>query len=257
MIARPIHRVLVFNPNTSQSITDTFPPILSRSKLPHMQLTYWTCPSGPSIIKTHEDLLISAAHCLPLLLPLINSYDGFLCACYADHPIVDLLRTYTHKPVVGIFDASVYAAKGLVGSKKKFGIITTGKAFETLLAEGVLRVLKNDCTATIGQEKELFGAVTASGIGATDMLPKTHDKSKEKIKAATRQLVSLGEVDTICIGGVVLAGTENWIRQACEEELGVDAGRQVKIIEQLTVGAIMLDAMLRNEVCVDFTLALR
>jgi Asp/Glu/hydantoin racemase len=252
-------RVLIFNPNTSKSITDTFIPVLSSLHLPNTEITYtyWTCPTGPTIIKTRADMYESASHCIPLLLEIAHEYDGFLGACYADHPAVRLLQSYVeNKPVVGIFDASVHAAVQLVGQGGKFGIVTTGLPFETLLAEGVRQSL-----GSMGEERTRqlcrFGGVAASGIGIGDLGHEARGRAREKIIAATTRLVCSGEIDVVCVGGVILSGMESWIREACEKELGVDRGREVKIIDQLAVGAVVLDAILRGESFVNYSPALR
>jgi Asp/Glu/hydantoin racemase len=257
MMVRKPTKVLVFNPNTSKSVTDSFKPILSHMDLPNMDISYWTCPSGPSLIRTQAELFESASHCIPLLLDIADDFDGFLGACYADHPIVRLLQSYVgSKPVVGIFDASVFAAIQLTNADSKFAIITTGLAFETLLENGVKNLLGRTAD---GRNKLLdrFGGVAASGIGPGDLGPEAREMARGKVMTATRKLVRSGEVNVICVGGVILAGMECWIREACENELGVRRGTHVKIIDQLAVGAIMLDAVLRHEPFSDFTAALK
>src|SRR4051812_653051 len=115
MVVRRRMRVLVFNPNTSTSITDSFKPVLSGLNMSNLKISYWTCPTGPTVIKSQADMYEGTRHCLPLLLELINDFDGFLGAAYGDHPVIRLLQSYVgEKPVVGIFDASVHAALQLV-----------------------------------------------------------------------------------------------------------------------------------------------
>jgi Asp/Glu/hydantoin racemase len=257
MTIKQYTRVLVFNPNTSESVTESFKPFLSGLNLSNMDLTYWTCPTGPSLIKTQAHMFESASHCLPLLLAIVDEYDGFLGACYADHPIVRLLQSYVHdKPVVGIFDASVLAASHLTTSSSKFAIITTGLPFEELLTEGVKQLL-GGTTPNGKSQLCCFGGVAATGIGADDLTIEAQQQAREKIIAATRRILCTGEIGVLCVGGVILAGMEPWIREACEEELGSVIGGQVKIVEQLTVGALVLDAMLYNRPRCDFTPALR
>lgn len=257
MIMRHLNRVLVFNPNTSTSITDTFIPILSALSLPNTTLTYWTCPVGPPVIKTRADMFESASHCISLLLKIVDDFDGFLGACYADHPIVRLLQSYVgSKPVVGIFDASVDAALQLVGPESQFGIITTGLAFESLLAEGVEQLLLSTQYGGHDQQKH-FAGVIASDIGVGDLSPESRPRAREKIMAATARMLCSGSVHVLCVGGVILAGMEGWIREACEAELGIDKGKEIKIIDQLVAGALVLDANLRGKRLVDFSAALR
>jgi Asp/Glu/hydantoin racemase len=250
-------RVLVFNPNTSEVVTASFKPILSKLDLPNMEMAYWTCPTGPSLIKNEADLYESASYCIPLLLEIADEFDGFLGACYADHPVVRLLQSYMgSKPVVGIFDASVHAALQLTDSDSKFGIITTGVPFEILLAKGVKQLLGSTRDER-NKQLHLFGGVAASSIGAGDLGPEARERAREKIMAATTRLVRSGEVSVLCVGGVILGGMEHWIREACENALGFKKGREVKIIEQLAAGAVLLDASLRHETLANFTAALK
>lgn len=246
--AHTIHqRVLVINPNTSASLTDSFRPILSALPISDsITLSYWTCPTGPAMIKSTADMHESVSHCLPLLLKLAPDYDGFLAACYADHPLVRLLQSHVgKKPVVGIFDASVYAALRLLPPGSRFGIVTTGVAYEKLLTKGV--------TALLGQdERELaqFAGVAASGIGLADLKYEDADdrhEAKGKVLNATARLLQsegTGPVLVICMGGAILAGMEGWVHEACESTLGADEGNKVKVVDQLAAGMLTLDALL-------------
>ncbi|QDS72214.1 hypothetical protein FKW77_005372 [Venturia effusa] len=242
MIASTPFRILVINPNTSTAITETFKPLLSKLSLPNTSLSYWTCPTGPPIIKTLAHMYESASHCIPLLLDIVDDYDGFLAACYADHPLVRLLQSYVaDKPVVGIFDASISAALTLVSTQTKFGILTTGQPFETLLTEGVKHLLQSE-GGTRADDWRHFGGVAASGVSLDD----TRFEAKAKVMEATYKLVQNGTINVICIGGVILSGMEGWVHEACEAALGPEKGRQVKVIDQLLAGIWTLDAKLRH-----------
>lgn len=254
----PQKHVLVFNPNTDKAITETFSPIFSKLNLQNIVFTYWTCPTGPSLVKTQADMFESSRHCLPLLLDLTGDYHGFLGACYADHPIVRLLQSYVgDKPVVGIFDASIHASLQLVQPGSQFGIVTTGAPFEYLLTEGVEQLLSNTSQYNI-KHLQKFGGVAASGIGIGDICGESREIAKQKIMVATTTLLNSGQgqVRIICVGGVILLGMENWIREACELTLGPRKAREVKIIEQLAAGALMLEACLHHRTFVDFSPAL-
>ncbi|KAM0654964.1 hypothetical protein ACHAO3_000320 [Verticillium nonalfalfae] len=240
-------RVLVINPNTSASLTKSFEPVLASLSLPDTTLTYWTCPTGPSLIKTQADMYESASHCIPLLRAMADDFDGFLGACYADHPVVRLLQSYVgSKPVVGIFDASILAALQLVGPSTRFGIVTTGVAYEELLSEGVRHLLQRD-------EEVLakFGGVAASGVGLMDLQPGSEAGAREKIMGATCRLLTTKEgednIEVVSMGGVILTGMERWVHEASELALGVEAGRRIKVIDQLLAGMLTLDALLQGK----------
>jgi Asp/Glu/hydantoin racemase len=256
-------KILVINPNTNVSITKSFEPILSALDLPSTTIAYWTCPTGPSLIKTQADMYESTSHCIPLLLAIADGFDGFLGACYADHPLVRLLQSYVgSKPVVGIFDASIVAALQFVApsfpspSGSKFGIITTGVAYEGLLSQGVKQLLGSSA-----EQLSKFSGVSASGIGLGDLHADSHSAAREKVMKATARLIQAGDgdVDVVCMGGVILAGMEGWVHEACELELGVEKGQKVKVLDQLLAGMLTLDALLRQKPLhlVDYRRALR
>lgn len=243
----PGHRVLVINPNTSTFLTDSFRPILANLSLtPKTSLTYWTCPTGgPAMIKSQADMADSAARCLPLLLKVAPGFDGFLAACYADHPIVHLLQSQVgRKPVVCIFHASVYAALQLSRPDGRFGILTTAPIYETLLEDSVGLMLRSN-----KQALARFAAVAASGVGLADLQQQQHDSddrhrilTRRKIMSSTRKLIRAqgADVDVICMGGVVLAGMEAWVHEACEAE----GRRDIMVVDQLAAGMLTLDALL-------------
>lgn len=252
-------RVLVINPNTSTSMTESFRPILDQLPLANkFNFTYWTCPSGPTIIRSAADMQESVSHCLPLLLKLSSHFDGFIAACYADHPLVRLLQSQIRdKPVVGIFDASVYAALHLVSPGSSFGILTTGKPYEYLLNNGVASLLHHDAEAL-----RHFAGVAASGVGLMDLNPDpvSASSARSKITKATKRLLqSYSDLEAICMGGVILIGMEYWVREACEQVLGVCEGRRIKIVDQLAAGMLTLEALLldKSPNDIDYRLALR
>ena len=236
-----IRRVLVINPNTSTSITKSFEPILSELDLVDTAFTYWTSPKGPAIIKSETDLYESASQCLPLILEIADEFDGFLAACYADHPLVRMLQCCVEgKPVVGIFDASIFASLQLLDAQSTFGIVTTGTVYEALLTQGVELLLETD------KELARFSGVCASGIGLSDLLPESQEVTRQKIVAATRRLIqsSGGTLQVVCMGGVILAGMERWVHEACGLELGLRRGQKIQVVDQLLAGMLTLDALL-------------
>lgn len=184
-------------------------------------------------------------HCLPLLLEIEKGFDGFLCACYADHPLVRLLQSYiSSKPVVGIFDATIMAGLQLVSDESKFGIITTGVLYEALLQQSV--------EALLGAEENIsasFGGVAASEVGLNDLQYDSRRSAKEKVMNATRRLLqnNPGQLNVIIMGGVILAGMEPWVHEASVLELGMEKAKSIKVIDQLRAGLLTLMAMLRDQ----------
>lgn len=262
ILENTIQRILVINPNTSTSITETFRPVLEDLLLPKtFEFSYWTCPTGPAIITSMGDMYESVSHCLPLLLELAPYFDGFLAACYADHPLVRLLQAQIpDKPVVGIFDASIFAALQLVSPGSRFGILTTGHAYEALLTDGVTTLLENNVSAL-----DQFAGVVASGIGLkdleTDACPE-QSVARVKIVKATQLLLqseARSDVDVICMGGVILIGMERWVHEASQLTWRHCTGRRIRVVDQLAAGMLTLEALLSSKSLenVDYSRSLR
>ena len=240
-------KILVINPNTSVAITKRFEPFISDADIPGISTSYWTCPTGPSVITSQAELEESTNHCIGPLMELADEFDGFLVAGYGDLPLVPLLRSrIPTKPVVGIFDASVFAALRLVAPDSKFGIVTTGVAYQDLLSDGVERLLRESGETGVEQLAK-FGGVVATGIAVQDLTLEASHIAKEKVMAATMKLVSSGDLNVVSMGGVILAGMESWVHEACELALGPEKGSKVKVIEQLVAGVLCLDAQLRHD----------
>jgi Asp/Glu/hydantoin racemase len=174
----------------------------------------------------------------------VSRYDGFLVAAGADHLLVPLLRSYVgRKPVAGIFQASLSVALHLVLPGTRFGIVTTGKQYEAMLADGVAAFLGGDGAA-------VFGGAVASGVSADEVGNEAVVRSK--VAAATRRLVEGGQVSVVCLGGAILVNCERWVREACVDVLGEENGMNVRIVDQMLAGVTTLDGLARMAIAFDY-----
>ncbi|KAK7047482.1 hypothetical protein VNI00_006713 [Paramarasmius palmivorus] len=165
--------ILIINPNTTQSMTESLKSSISVPS--DVTVDYFTAPQsegGIASINSPSDAHLSATHCLPHLLPLLDEdkYDGFLVACYSEHPLVGILATEIQAKkrkkrahVIGIFEASVLTALGLLSSyppslKAKWGIVSTGKIWEEALSTGVTNFLGTQTSPTT------FAGVETTGL---------------------------------------------------------------------------------------------
>jgi len=193
-------------------------------------------------LKSQEDIDRSTGICLRYLPVILDDYDAFLLACYADHPLLPLLQAKVgQKPVIGIFEASIQAALDVLPAEKRFAVLTTGRAFERQLQDGVVRLLGPS------RVNHCFAGVVASDIGMDDFADEVEETAKAKVKTAVKKIVDKDDIGVVCIGGVILYRIPIWVREACEEMLGNRAGREVIIIDQFKAGAAMVErAMHRN-----------
>ncbi|KAM0805598.1 hypothetical protein BDR22DRAFT_942457, partial [Usnea florida] len=144
-------KILIINPNTNQSMTDSLRAPIESLDYNNTKYTYLTAPTGVPSINNLADAHTSATHTLPAIIPHIATHDAFLVACYSPHPLVGLLRGEISKqevgknekkkpkPVLGIFEASVVMGGLLVdgGGGERFGIVSTGDVWKGVLERAV------------------------------------------------------------------------------------------------------------------------
>ncbi|GAA5906436.1 hypothetical protein JCM5296_000456 [Sporobolomyces johnsonii] len=268
--------ILIVNPNTTESMTrgleTMLEPYLASSPLPRP--TFWTAPSGVPSINSLADCHTSALACLPALVPLLSTHSAVLVACYSVHPLVDLLQPPPSsgtpppqtKPVLGIFEASVLACLAHIGpsitgdgdgngDERAFGIVSTGKAWEPLLAAGVRDFLLHgggcdDRDRQGAESLDQFAGVETTGLDATELHDAPPALVRERIKAAVKRLIRRAQargkkLGAVCLGCAGMAGMDETVREACVEELGAERGRDVEIVDGVKAGWAMLDAQVR------------
>lgn len=236
---RPL-KILIINPNTSQSMTEGIKRVattaLSRYNGVHCE--FFTSPqsdapgSCPSI-DTPNDAIKSAVYLLPQLNAYVarEAFDGYLVACFSDHPLVEMLDTLQHssfarrKHVTGIFEASVMASVG-VG---KFGIVTTGHLWEAELTGAVRRFL--------GGESDKFAGVATTGMTAAELHKLDPYTVQARIRACTANFVRLHpDVRALCMGCAGMAGLDEAIRLGAVDALGPEKGIAIRIVDGIAAG---------------------
>ena len=243
-------RVLLINPNTTSSITSLLDDVYkSLSLQDSLTASYFTCPSpGIPSINSPSDAAESASICLPHLIPQLPHHDLFLICCYSHHPLVQQLKAEctklataaTHggsgarKYVTGIFEASVLASLSLLHPSQTFGVVSTGKIWETAVTEAVHDFLgASDVQRYVGCE--------TTGLNADQLHALPKEDVFEKMKDATKRLLQKGkDVGSICLGCAGMVGLDEAVRDACIEELGAEKGKQVHIVDGVKAGIMHL-----------------
>ncbi|MEN4013477.1 MAG: aspartate/glutamate racemase family protein [Bellilinea sp.] len=196
-------RILVINPNTSQSFTDLIDDVLEQYREPETIVAARNPTSGPRSIESVYDELLSAQGTLQLFLSEIGNHDGFILACYSDHPAIYAMRELTKKPVIGIAEASMLMAC-MVGHK--FSVVTTNDAWQPLLWEAVRHYgLENRCAS-----------IRATGLAVLDLGNHEGQDNYNLIRDAAQSALGDG-AEVICLGCAGMAGLDKRL----EEELGV------------------------------------
>jgi Asp/Glu/hydantoin racemase len=255
-------RVLVINPNTTEAITALLPPLISSLPLHPDSLasSYFTCPKpGIPSINSPDDSEKSAEYCLPHLIPALPHHDAFLVACYSHHPLVGQLQEEclkvassdnviesgrSRKYVTGIFEASVLASLSLLQPNQTFGIVSTGKVWETALPTAVHQFLGSSGSSR-------FVGCETTGLNADQLHDLPEDEVKQKMMEATKRLLRKGaessgegsNVGAICLGCAGMVGLDSAVRTACIEELGESQGNAVHIVDGVVAGILQLHGM--------------
>jgi allantoin racemase len=115
-------RILIVNPNTTQSMTDKIGAAARAVASPGTEVSAVSPAMGPVSIEGYYD----EAFAVPGLLEEIAKgeqagFDGYVIACF-DDPGLDAARTIAKGPVIGIAEAAMHAATLIAGS---FTIVTT------------------------------------------------------------------------------------------------------------------------------------
>ena len=103
--------VLLINPNTHQALTDK--AVNEARSVAHSSwdIQGFTPHLGVLAIESEDDADISTKACLSELGDDPGHWDGVIVACYSAHPLVEQLQSIWQRPVVGIMQASWWAAK--------------------------------------------------------------------------------------------------------------------------------------------------
>ncbi|KAH8911637.1 hypothetical protein BR93DRAFT_921609 [Coniochaeta sp. PMI_546] len=255
-LPRQSTRILVVNPNSSESMTHGVEEAIKRVKLADNTeiITYTAPPESPASINTGEDVALSADVVYKSLKGRLADYDAVLVACYSVHPLVQrLARDSPHLAVTGIFEASVLATLSLLGppltsagedeKSRMWGVVTTGKFWEAHLSDGVKHFL--------GQKTDeanfKFGGVESTGLNAGDFHGGVDPAViRQKLKEATQRLLSKGPVECVVMGCAGMAGLEDIIRDATEEKYGKEQAEKLFVVDGVLAGVGLLEQTVKN-----------
>lgn len=287
--SNPIHgqttKILVLNPNSSQTMTDgmraaILDPILGLPYSTEVH-TYTAPPSAPASIDDGADIAQSTDAVLAdFKYNDRDAYDGILVACFSVHPLVQKLHqqrsSSSRAAVIGIFEASILTALSLLPpltpppapapapaslpsnsygqwqaeqqQQQRWGIVTTGKFWEDHLSEGVRHFLGDSGVGT--EPNSRFAGVQSTGLNASDFHNGVSPEVvRRKLKEATRRLLSSDHQTTVIVMGCAgMAGLEEIIREAAAEEVdGVFAYEVLHVVDGVRAGILQIETMIKHQ----------
>lgn len=214
-------KILLINPNTTQEFTDRVDKISRQFAAIGTEVTAMTPAYGPRSIESIYDELLSSAGTLEAALANIDQYDGFIIACYSDHPTVYALREITDKPVLGIAEASMLMACML---GYRFSIVTTNKEWEPLL---------NDAVQHFGLTARC-ASVRSTGMPVLALETASPEETYQMILKASQAALQQDGAEVICLGCAGMAGLDKQL----EKDL------QVPVIDGVIAALKLVEGMI-------------
>jgi allantoin racemase len=213
-----IVRILLLNPNTSQSITDILAAVAVKAAAPGTLVIPVTAPRGVPYISSRAEAQIAGAIALETLAERQGTYDGAIIAAFGD-PGLFAARELFDVPVVGMSEAAMLTACML---GKRFGIVTFAAAMEAWY---------RDCVEQHGL------APRCAGIRCLDGAFKSIDDVQGEKEAALVELanksVTLDGADVVILAGAPLAGLAARVADRIPVPLVDQAAAAVKQTEAL------------------------
>ncbi|ODV97329.1 hypothetical protein PACTADRAFT_32800 [Pachysolen tannophilus NRRL Y-2460] len=221
-------------------MTDNLKPLVKELSFTSLyKIEYYTGPaSSPPEISDLETSLISTNSCLPELESQIDEYDGFLIACYSDHPLIYKLRELTSKPVLGIFAASIMYALAYTPTHK-FAILTSNNEWEKLLNESLHKFFYGKEFNSDNDNMALLPSFVEPTLASNINVLELKDPEKfEELQNKVSYLVNEKGVKIILLGCAGLSGLDKKFCNIFEGVIFVDT---VKIGVGLLVSLLNLN----------------
>ncbi len=213
-------RIVVLNPNSSESVTQSMDAALAPLKVaggPKIECV--TLSSGPPAIESDEDVAMAA----PLVQKFVGdnekTADAFVVACFSD-PGLDAARKISRVPVFGMAESGYFTA------------LTRGRRF------GVISIL--ECSIprhrlyirTLGIEFRLAGDLPL-GLGVREL--GNSQVVGRRLRAVAEALLRQHGADVLVLGCAGLAG----YRAELENQIGAPVVEPVQAAVTMAAGTVL------------------
>jgi Asp/Glu/hydantoin racemase len=184
-------RLLVINPNISDSVSRLIADEAQRAASPGTKITMLTAPFGVAYIETRFEALIGAYACAVLVAEHARDHDAVIIAAFGD-PGVSGIREALDIPVVGLTEAAL-ASACLLGSR--FSIVAISRRITAWYREAVEH---NGLIGRLASIRSLEQPLRDVGSVQTD--------HAAALKALCASAVEEDGADAIILAGAPLAG---------------------------------------------------
>ena len=190
-------KILLVNPNTSESVTERIRAAAAAVAAPGTELLPLTATRGVPYIATRAEAAIGGAVVLEMLAANWQKADVAVIAAFGD-PGLGGARELFPIPVVGMAEAAMLTACML---GRRFAIVTFARALEPLYRE---------CVAYHGLTERLAAIRMLDGNFKT--ISDVQDEKADLLVDLANRTVDENGADVIVLGGAPLAGLADRIR---------------------------------------------
>lgn len=190
-------KLLLINPNISQSVSDLIEAEARRAAAPGTEVTVMTAPFGVAYIETRFESLIGAYATAQVAGEHAHDFDAMVVAAFGD-PGIDGLREALDIPVVGLTEAALMSAC-LLG--KRFSIVAISRRITAWYREVV-------------QANGLEGRLASIRCLDTPLrsIGAVQEDHGETLRALCQTAIDEDGADVIIIAGAPLAGLARSIK---------------------------------------------
>lgn len=243
-------RILIYNPNSSKSITDGLQSILDPIKDSGIELDFQSGPTGtaPESINDVPTSIQSAQAGYEFLVnggdgkgSIEKQYKAILICCFSDHPLVNMLRHIlpANVSIMHLLESGLIAALSSSRSRP-IGIITTGKDMVRDIDAGVAAFFGSSAKAN-----DRYAGCLATGLGVLQLRdPEQKQYVERTIRQQSAELAKRG-VGAVMLGCAGMAGMEDIVRKGLADHLGEQEANQIAIIDTAKAGLHLLTAQTR------------
>ncbi len=190
-------KLLLINPNTTQSMTDLMLREGRGMVAPDTRLEAVSGRFGARYVSSRASYAIAGHAALDAYAEHGADADAVVLACFGD-PALLALKEIAHQPVIGMAEAACLNAAALGG---RFAIVTGGERWGPMMREFV---------GLMGLSDRLAFVQTVAPTGAD--IAREPDKALGMLAEACRACVTDHGADSVILGGAGLAGLAARIR---------------------------------------------
>lgn len=212
-------KILVVNPNSTQSMTDKIVSAAQAAASPGVTILGATAAGAPASIEGHFDEAMSLQGLLMQVAAAEEQgIDGVVVACF-DDPGIGACRELASGPVLGICEAAVKAASMLATS---FSVVTTLPRSVPVIEHLIHGYgLSHSCRRVRAAAIPVL-ALEEEGSGARD-----------KIRAEILRAIEEDHCEAVVLGCAGMADLTQWLSAECG----------IPVIDGVTVATRMVEAL--------------